>query len=660
MVVPPPSGEPARRPGSAKGGNPPPEPEPEAETDPLNDLDAEFQVPDVPETPDGGSPQTSDSVNELAAQLEDLLADSAPPEGLGEGAAQMSHPDTEALVGEVLGEERFVGDESLCPACGAVTSVYAPRCERCGAAFDPDSCKCGHCGALVPAEALFCPHCNEPLTNPEALCPTCSTPVPYNAPACPSCGAELEVGTMRCAQCDAPVEPNAISCSSCGALLIEGAKTRTEAIALAGASGMAGVQVGQLKATLEGGAGVTEVEVESRIENKVQVEAILKQAEVSPAQVQAQATAAASADAERKAKREEARSKLSGAKGRKGSALFPFSAVLGQERMKLALLCNVVDPLVGGVLISGQKGTAKSVTVRGLTEITPEIRVIEGCRFSCDPARPQDWCWECTEKFQGRTPDAIPSHSRPLKVVDLPLNATEDRVVGTLDVSRMLTDGEVAFEHGVLAEANRGILYVDEINLLDDYVVDVLLDSAAMGRVTVEREGISVSYPARFVMVGTMNPEEGSLRPQLLDRIALQVSISGIEDLNTRIEIVKRRQDFEREPGEFRSRFEPLQGQIREKIKRSRELLPKVEIAPKLFAAIPKVTTAFGVDGHRADIMIERGSRSLCALEGRTQVSADDIGRIAEMALPHRMRRKPFEQAEFSPERLRRVIEENL
>ncbi|MDE1819518.1 MAG: zinc ribbon domain-containing protein [Euryarchaeota archaeon] len=601
-----------------------------------------------------------ESVNELAAQLEGLLEEATPELPTVEEPG--AHPDTEALVGEVLGEERFVGDESLCPACGAVTSVYADRCARCGAAFDPESCKCAHCSALVPAEALFCPHCKQPLTNPEALCPTCSSPVPFHASSCPTCGAELEVGEMRCASCDAPVEPDAISCTNCGALLIEGAKKRSEALAQAGSGGggMAGVQVGQLRATLEGGTGVTEVEVESRIENKVQVEAILKQPEVSPTTIQAQAVAAAHAEESKKAKREEARSKLMGAKGRKATALFPFSGVLGQEKMKLALLCNIVDPLVGGVLISGQKGTAKSVTVRGLTEITPEIKIVEGCRFSCDPARPQEWCWECTEKYQGRTPDAIPTRVRPLKVVDLPLNATEDRVVGTLDVSRMLTEGEVAFEHGVLAEANRGILYVDEINLLDDYVVDVLLDAAAMGRVTVEREGISVSYPARFVMVGTMNPEEGSLRPQLLDRIALQVSIVGIEDLNTRMEIVRRRQDFERDSADFRARFEPLQGQIREKIKRSREILPKVEISQKLFAAIPKVTTAFGVDGHRADIMIERGARSLCALEGRTQVSADDVGRIAEMALPHRMRRKPFEQAEFSPERLRRVIEENL
>jgi Mg-chelatase subunit ChlI len=606
--------------------------------------------------PEGSEPppgESSGSIDQLADQLAGLLADAVPPPP-SEPPSEASLRDAEALVGEVLGEERYVGDESLCPACGATTSVYSSRCNSCGAVFDGESCRCANCHALVPVEALFCPHCTQPLTSPEALCPSCSNPVPFNASVCPYCSSELEVGEMRCANCGSSVEANAVSCVACGALLVEGAKTRSDAIALAGQAGpttVAGVQMGQLHATLEG-ASVAEVAVESKIENKLSVEAVLKQpvGTLSPAE----------AEAERKTRREEARSRLAQGRARRAAALFPFTAVLGQEKMKLALLVNVVDPLVGGVLISGQKGTGKSVTVRGLTEITPEIRVMENCRFSCDPARPQDWCWECSEKHRGRTPDSLPTRTRQLRVVDLPLNATEDRVVGTLDVSRMLTEGEVAFDHGVLADANRGILYVDEINLLDDYVVDVLLDSAAMGSVTVEREGISVRYPARFVMVGTMNPEEGSLRPQLLDRIALQVSITGIEDLATRMEIVRRRQDFERDPAEFRARFEPLQSQLRDKIARSRELLPHVEVPAKLFAAIPKVTTAFGVDGHRADIMIERGSRALAALEGRTQVSADDVGRVAEMALPHRMRRKPFEQAEFSPERLRRVIEESL
>lgn len=609
------------------------------------------------------SDEASQAADQLALQLEEMLAETAPaPSAELDNQPHEGIRDAENLVGEVLGEEHYVGDESLCPACGATTSVYATRCQACGAVFDSESCRCAHCGQLVPVEALFCPRCAQPLTNPEALCPSCSSPVPFNAHSCPFCSVELELGEMRCAQCGAGVSATDVSCVSCGALLVEGAKTRSEAIATAGTvgTGVSGVQVGNLHATLEGEGGVSEVAVESniqsQIENKLNVEATLKQPEgaLSPQVIEQQR------EQERKEKREGTKAKLAAGRTKRASALFPFSAVLGQEKMKLALLVNVVDPLVGGVLISGQKGTAKSVTVRGLTEITPDIRTIDECRFSCDPTKPNEWCWECAEKYAGRTIESVPTKTRPLRVIDLPLNATEDRVVGTLDVSRMLTEGEVAFDHGVLAEANRGILYVDEINLLDDYVVDVLLDSAAMGSVTVEREGISVRYPARFVMVGTMNPEEGSLRPQLLDRIALQVTISGIEDVNTRMEIVRRRQDFERDPSEFRARFEPMQQAVRDKIGKSRDLLPHVEVPPKLFMAIPKVTTAFGVDGHRADIMIERGSRALAALEGRTTVTSDDVGRIAEMALPHRMRRKPFEQAEFSPERLRRVIEENL
>lgn len=601
----------------------------------------------------------------LESDLESLLQQ-ARPEGQGASAASMgqSLSDVEALAGEVLGEDRFVGEESLCPACGAVTSVYADSCARCGALFDTEVCKCAHCGAWVPSESLFCDSCQQPLVNPEALCPTCSSPVPYHAPKCPRCGAELVEGEMRCARCGSGVTPTSITCDSCGLLLVEGARKRTEAIAAAAASGgsVAGVQVGAIKATLDGGSpiratldgtGVTEVEVENRIENKLTVEAVLKQPE-------GPAGGPAAAAAERQLQQKEARNKLAKAKARRSDAYYPFSAVVGQEKMKTALLLNVIDPLVGGVLVSGQKGTGKSVTVRGLTEVTPQIRAIEGCRFSCDPARPGDWCWECHERFEGRTAESIPTILRPLKVVDLPLNATEDRVVGTLDVGRMLTEGEVAFEHGVLAEANRGVLYVDEINLLDDYVVDVLLDAAAMGRVTVEREGVSVSYPARFVMVGSMNPEEGSLRPQLLDRIALMVTVTGVEDLEGRKDIVRRREEFERDPKAFRTRFEPTQQQLRDSVAKAREILPRVDMTPKLFSAVPKVTTSFGVDGHRADIMIERGAKALAAYHGRTEVTSADLGAVAEMVLPHRMRRKPLEQAEFNAERLKRVIEENV
>jgi magnesium chelatase subunit I len=603
---------------------------------------------------EGKKKDSPSSVDLLVQELDNILKGARPPvESASSEVGEAIHK-AEALAGEILGEERFVGDESICPSCGAMTSIYVGRCESCGANFDASVCRCGYCGKEVPSEALFCPSCTKPLSESEALCPVCSSAVAFRAQRCEACGAELTEGEMRCASCGAILEPNAVSCPSCGTILIEGAKPREQ---VAGAMGPGGPGNAPIRATLEAGSmagsipiravmegdsgGVTEVEVESKIENKLTVEAILRQPE-------------------EKGGAKKGGTSLSKIRERKSESIFPFSAIIGQEKMKRALILNVIDPLIGGVLITGQKGTGKSVAVRGMTEITPEIRVIEGCRFSCDPERPGEWCWECQDKFEGVAPEAVPVKTRPLKVADLPLNATEDRVVGTLDVGKVLTEGVFSFESGVLAEANRGILYVDEINLLDDYVVDVLLDSAAMGMVTVEREGVSVRYPSRFVIVGSMNPEEGGLRPQLLDRIALQVTVTGLDEMAARMEVVQRRMDFEKDPVVFRARFEGEQQKVRDKIKAARELRPRVQIPPKLFAAIPKVTTAFGVDGHRADIMIERGSKAMASYEGRDTVNSDDLFRIADMVLPHRMRRKPFEQAEFSSERLRRAISDNL
>ncbi len=591
------------------------------------------------------SNESNSTLDDIASDLDSILRKT--DQQIANGAAEQppALKETDSVLDEILGEEKFVGDESLCPACGAVTNVYSDRCDNCGALFDDTSCRCGHCGAEVPKEALFCTACNMPLTESEALCPVCSTAVPYRAASCPSCGSELAEGDVRCASCGNIVEPNAVACTACGTLLIEGAKTKSEAVAqmISPPSGTIVATAVPVKAVLEGGGGVSEVAVDNRIENKLTVEAVLKPAPEP--------------EGPRKPK---GGNLVDKARERRKESLFPFTAVIGQEKMKLALILNVVDPLVGGVLITGQKGTGKSVTVRGLAEITPEIRVIDGCRFSCDPDKQSYWCWECHEKYDQTAPESLPVKSRPLRVVDLPLNATEDRVVGTLDVSKVLTEGVFQFESGVLAEANRGVLYVDEINLLDDYVVDVLLDAAAMGVVTVEREGVSVRYPARFVMVGSMNPEEGGLRPQLLDRIALEVSVTGIEALDKRMEVVQRRMDFESDPLTFRGRFDMEQQSVREKIRLAREILPRVKIPPKLFASIPKVTTAFGVDGHRADIMIERGAAALAAYEGRTAVDAEDIFRVADMVLPHRMRRKPFEQNEFSSDRLKRLIADTL
>jgi len=332
--------------------------------------------------------------------------------------------------------------------------------------------------------------------------------------------------------------------------------------------------------------------------------------------------------------------------------LYPFSAIIGQERMKRALILNAINPSVGGVLIRGQKGTAKSTAVRGLAEVLPEIDVVRGCRFNCDPAKPDKACWECKERFKNRE---IEVEKRMMRVVDLPVGATEDRVVGSLDIEKAIKRGLQSFESGILADANRGILYVDEINLLDDYVVDALLDAAAMGINTVEREGVSISHPAQFIIVGSMNPEEGELRPQLLDRIALQVEVEGIPDIEQRIEIITRQNDFLNDPAAFRQSFSGDQERLRAKIVQAQRLLPRVTMPHEYLRTITRICIEFKVDGHRADIMIDRTARTNAAYEGRERVIEDDIIEAAELVLPHRMRKRPFEEEEFSMDRLREI-----
>ncbi len=333
--------------------------------------------------------------------------------------------------------------------------------------------------------------------------------------------------------------------------------------------------------------------------------------------------------------------------------LYPFAAIVGQEKMKRALILNAINPSIGGVLIRGQKGTAKSTAVRGLAEVLPGIEVVTGCRFGCDPKDEEKLCWECA----GRLDEGVlPTEVRPMRVVDLPVGATEDRVVGSLDMERALRGGERAFEPGILAEANRGILYVDEINLLDDYVVDALLDAAAMGMNTVEREGVSASHPASFIIVGSMNPEEGELRPQLLDRIALQVEVEGISDVEQRVEIIERRNSFASDPAKFREEFKAESERLRSRIVAAKKILPKIATSRGELRKIALICVEFGVDGHRADIMIERAARTNAAFEGRDRVGTVDIVAAAEMVLPHRMRKTPFDDGEFSPERLRSMV----
>jgi len=309
--------------------------------------------------------------------------------------------------------------------------------------------------------------------------------------------------------------------------------------------------------------------------------------------------------------------------------------------MKLALMLSVIDPNLGGVIIMGHRGTGKSTAVRALAGLLPSIKKVKGCVFGCDPDKPNELCQECAEKLSFGERFAIARG--PVPVVDLPLGATEDRVCGTLDIERALVEGVKAFEPGLLARANRGFLYIDEVNLLDDHLVDVLLDAAASGRNIVEREGISISHPARFVLVGSGNPEEGELRPQLLDRFGLYTQITTITDLDQRVEIVERRERFDDDPTAFEAEFAAAEDQLRKQITRAKKLLARVEVDRRLLMSIAELCVSLKVDGHRGELTIARAARALAAFEGRTRANAGDIERVAVMSLRHRLRRDPFE-----------------
>jgi len=318
-------------------------------------------------------------------------------------------------------------------------------------------------------------------------------------------------------------------------------------------------------------------------------------------------------------------------------APYPFAAIVGQEEMKLSLLLNVVDPHIGGVLILGHRGTAKSTAVRALADLLPPIRAVQGCLFRCDPERPADWCTECLARGNGRRRQ--PAEAVPVPVVELPLGATEDRVCGTLDIERALTQGVKSFEPGLLARANRGFLYIDEVNLLEDFLVDLLLDVAASGRNVVEREGISLSHPARFVLVGSGNPDEGELRPQLLDRFGLHARIATIADIPQRVEIVRRRERFERDPATFRAALEPEQASLRRRIAQAQRLVSDVAIGDDLLSKIGELCLRLNIDGHRGELTILRAAKALAAFEARRHATAGDVRRVAQMSLRHRLRR---------------------
>ncbi|MFB8082384.1 putative cobaltochelatase [Streptomyces sp. NPDC056013] len=333
------------------------------------------------------------------------------------------------------------------------------------------------------------------------------------------------------------------------------------------------------------------------------------------------------------------------------STRYPFTAVVGMDDLRLALLLNAVSPAVGGVLVRGEKGTAKSTAVRALAELLPAVPVVAGCRFSCDPASPD---LGCPDGPHGTEPGV----QRPARMVELPVGASEDRLVGSLDIEKALSEGVKAFEPGLLAAAHRGILYVDEVNLLSDHLIDHLLDAAAMGSSYVEREGVSVRHAARFLLVGTMNPEEGELRPQLLDRFGLTVEVAASRDPQQRVEVVRRRLAFEDDPAAFADRWAADEAALRERIVTARALLPQVTLGDAVLLQIAATCAAFEVDGMRADIVMARTATALAAWAGRTEVTSDDVRQAALLALPHRRRRSPFDAPGLDEDKLDETLEE--
>ena len=332
--------------------------------------------------------------------------------------------------------------------------------------------------------------------------------------------------------------------------------------------------------------------------------------------------------------------------------VFPFPAIVGQEEIKLALLLNAISPAIGGVLIRGHKGTAKSTAVRALSRILPDIDVVAGCLFMCHPDAEPETCPHCATLSGARQVTR-----RSARLVELPLGVTEDRVAGTLDIERALKSGEKHFEPGLLAAAHRGMLYIDEVNLLSDHIVDILLDAAAMGVNYVEREGVSVSHASSFILVGTMNPEEGELRPQLLDRFGLAVDVQAAHDIDMRTEVVRRRIAFDEHPDAFQQQWAEAERAEQQRLLDARQLLPDVQLHDDLLNMIAGICNDFGVDGMRADIVMYRAAVALAAYEGRTDVSEADIRRVAPLVLPHRRRRQPFDEPQVDDRELEDSID---
>jgi magnesium chelatase subunit D len=334
------------------------------------------------------------------------------------------------------------------------------------------------------------------------------------------------------------------------------------------------------------------------------------------------------------------------------STPYPFTAIVGMPNLRLALLLNALSPSIGGVLVRGEKGTAKSTAVRALSTLIPQVEVVPGCRFSCDPGAPDPGCPDGPH-------EPGTGAARPARMVELPVGASEDRLVGALDIERALSEGVKAFEPGLLADAHRGVLYVDEVNLLHDHLVDLLLDAAAMGASYVEREGVSVRHASRFLLVGTMNPEEGELRPQLLDRFGLTVEVAASRETDERVEVVRRRLAYDDDPAAFAVRWDAEETALRERIAAARALLPSVRLGDGPLRQIAATCAAFEVDGMRADIVMARTATALAAWAGRTEVIAEDVRQAALLALPHRRRRNPFDAPGLDEDKLDETLEQN-
>jgi magnesium chelatase subunit I len=319
--------------------------------------------------------------------------------------------------------------------------------------------------------------------------------------------------------------------------------------------------------------------------------------------------------------------------------VYPFTAIVGQDELKRALLLCVVDPTIGGVMVMGHRGTGKSTAVRALAALLPLMQRVDGCAYHCDPKRPSPDCPHCAKRPKSQ----LKAISDTVPVVDLPLGATEDRVVGSLDVERALVEGVQAFAPGLLARANRGFLYIDEVNLLEDHLVDLLLDVAASGVNVVEREGISLKHPARFVLVGSGNPEEGDLRPQLLDRFGLHARITTITDVPERVEIVRRRRAYDLDPLAFAEQWQPEEETLREKLTKAQAKLPKVKLTDAAIEAAAKLCVALEIDGHRGELTLCRAGVAAAALAGHASATEKDIAGVALLALRHRLRKDPLE-----------------